>query len=164
MDALRPVIVASHTLPDADRRGLAAAVVAAFGHAYPGWDATVALHELSNRDGLPAGVASLVDGRPAGCATLLADDEVDGLDGVGPWLANVWVEPSARGMGVGSALVEAIVALAEARGANALHLVTDTAVDWYASKEWQVQGAVRVHGTPMTHMARPLAAPRVGQA
>ncbi len=157
MDASRPTIVASHTLPDAARGWLADAIVAAFGHAYPGWDAAAALVELSNGTGLPAGVAALIDGTPVGCATLLADDEVEGLDGVGPWLANVWVAPPARGLGVGSALVDGVVALAIDHGAAALHLVTDTAVAWYASMGWEPHGTVQVHGTAMTHMTRALA-------
>ena len=149
-------IVPSCTLPTDRLHDLARAIVAEFGHAFPAWDEAGAMFELANADGLPSGVAALLDGEVVGCATLLADDEVAGLEHVTPWLGNVYVAPEARGHGIGGALVDAIEAEAARRGAPALHLITDTAVSWYLRRGWRDRGAVSVHGTPMTHMERPL--------
>ncbi len=150
-------IVPGHALPAERLRALAGAIVAEFGHAFPAWDEAAALHELTNADGLPAGVVALLEGEVVGCATLLADDEVAGLEHATPWLGNVLVAPEARGHGIGGALVDAIERDARRRGAQTLHLITDTAVAWYAARGWRDLGTVSVHGTPMTHMERDLA-------
>ena len=51
----------------------------------------------------------------------------DGPDGPGPQLVGMFVEPGARGQGVGAALVEAVTTWARGRGAARLHLwVTST--------------------------------------
>ena len=149
-------IVPARTLSDGALQDLARAIVGEFGHAFPEWDETAARFELTNADGLPTGYAALLDGEVAGCATLLPDDEVAGLERLTPWLGNVYVVPTARGRGVGAALVGAVERAAEHQGASVLHLITDTAVDWYAARGWRDLGVVSVHGTPMTHMVREL--------
>lgn len=135
---------------------IAGALLDAFGHAYPEWTLDDALDELRNRDGLPRTWLAMHEGVGIGCASLLAEDEVDGLAHVGPWLGNVWVHPARRSIGVGRALVDTVAAAARALGCARLHLVTEDAVHWYAAQGWAVDGPVRVHGHPMTAMHRDL--------
>ena len=150
-------IVPAWEVPAPALAALAEELVRAFGHAYPAWTVTEAVGELAHRDGLPHSVVAVGDdGTPLGCASLLADDEVDGLEGVGPWLGNVWVAPAARGRGVGGALVDAVVVAASAGGHHQLHLVTDSAVAWYRRQGWQEVGPAQAHGHGMTHLRLPL--------
>lgn len=151
-------IVPAWEAPTPTLAAFAEDLVQAFGHAYPAWTVAEAVAELAHRDGLPYSVVAVDDdGTALGCASLLADDEVEDLDGVGPWLGNVWVAPAARGRGIGRALVDAVITAASARGCEALHLVTDTATSWYRRQGWQELGPVQVHGHAMTHLCLPLA-------
>jgi GNAT superfamily N-acetyltransferase len=59
--------------------------------------------------------AGPVDAAPAGLAGVYVDDGNANL-------VSMWVSPSARGLGVGKALIEAAVAWARARGFGALFL------------------------------------------
>lgn len=131
---------------------IAGRIVSAFGHAYPGWTAEEALAELRNDDGLPMTLVAVSDGEVIGCASLLDDDEVDGFHDAGPWLGNVWIDPGHRYRGVGSALVASVIASARELQVPALHLVTDSARDWYAGKGWREVGSASVHGHEMTVM------------
>lgn len=136
---------------------VAGQLVAAFGHAYPAWTIEEACTELANANGLPQSLLVVQDGRTIGCASLLADDEVEGFAAISPWLGNLWVDPAHRGRGVGRALVDAVVELARAGGADSLHLVADNTVAWYARIGWAPLGAASVHGHQMTVMRRSLA-------
>lgn len=150
-------IVRAASAPSAFLDVVATQLIATFGYAYPAWSHDEARRELANSVGLPLSLLATADGRAVGCASLLADDEVDGFTGVGPWLGNLWVEPGFRSQGVGRALVAAVVELAQDAGTDALHLITDDAVAWHAANGWQALHVATVHGHPMTVMRRSVA-------
>ena len=145
-------ILPAAALPEEALAVLARALVATFGHAYPQWSAEEAQAELGNAQGLPTSHFAMQNAQVMGCASLLADDEVSGYEGQGPWLGNVWIHEEYRERGVGSALVRSISELAASQGATALYLVTDTATAWYAKQGWTELGSALVHGHAMTVM------------
>jgi ribosomal protein S18 acetylase RimI-like enzyme len=98
----------------------------------PDYDATFAeslaiqdfareLAELPGAYAPPAGrlLLALVDGEPAGCAALKALDAVDVCE-----MKRLYVRPAFRSLGVGRALVEALLAEARAAGYRAMRLDT----------------------------------------
>ncbi len=72
-----------------------------------------------------------------GVATLIDDDELPDAHEPGPWLAAVFVTPTERKAGVGSALVDRIVRRARELNFVTLYLYTEFAEDWYQQKDWQ---------------------------
>lgn len=72
----------------------------------------------------------------------VGDDEPVGVGGVEPageaaLLRSVVVEPSARGDGVGSALCDALEAVARDDGVDALYLLTTTAAAFFAARGYE---------------------------
>lgn len=134
---------------------LADALLAAFGTQYPSWTTDEAVQELAAPGPVPFSLIACEGDQPLGCASLLDDDEVSGWDGR-TWLGNVIVLESARGRGIGSALVDAIEQRATRLGVRELHLVTTTAIDWYERRGWSVRGSADVHGHAMTVMHKSL--------
>ena len=145
-------IIDASDLPVGALPRVAAAVLAEFGHAYPEWTLAQACLELDNRRGLPRSWFAVADDRVIGCASLMLDDEVEGMADVGPWLGNVWVDEAHRARGVGRALVAAVVVEARRHGCTRLHLVTDSASDWYERQGWIADDEVEVHGHRMRAM------------
>lgn len=152
-------IVASHALPESALRPLAEAQVRELGHAYPEWTIESQVSDLQNAAGLPH-TRCIVDdaGRITASATLLADDEVDAHAHLRPWLGDVYVVPDARGEGLGTAVVDAVLSAAHDMGFTNVHLVTDSAEHWYLHRGWTVVGDVTVHGVPYRHLQRELPA------
>lgn len=74
--------------------------------------------------------------RLLGSASLLEDD-MNGSSKYSPWLANVLVLPSARGLGVGSQLIDAITGVARKYGTPWLYLFTEDQQDFYQHRAWQ---------------------------
>ena len=71
-----------------------------------------------------------------GVATLIDDDELPDAPEPGPWLAAVFVTPTERKVGIGSALVKHIVRRARELNFATLYLYTEFAEDWYQQKDW----------------------------
>ena len=71
-----------------------------------------------------------------GVATLIDDDELPDATEPGPWLAAVFVTPTERKVGIGSALVNHIVHRARELNFATLYLYTEFAEDWYQQKDW----------------------------
>jgi GNAT superfamily N-acetyltransferase len=98
---------------------------AAFGSRLADWQGQGDREERwRGRLGIPGSynVVALVDGRPAGMASGVPDDE----PGVAE-LISMWVSPAARGRGVGDRLVAAVEQWARQAGAGVLKLaVTET--------------------------------------
>lgn len=152
-------LVRGWQLRDDVRRLLATQMVSELGHSYPEWTVDEAFAEIGNVDGLPLTVCHLdVEGNALAAASLLDSDEVDGMDGVGPWLANVLVAAAHRGQGHGRAIVRATLELAAGMGFDTLHLVTDTAAGWYLAMGWRDQGDVLVHAHRMRYLLSPSSA------
>src|SRR3990170_1380318 len=99
---------------------LAALHVAEFGHLYDGrtWNAEIAERELREMAMPGSGDATWVafagDGRAVddvlGSVSMVASDDLPGFEHLTPWLASLFVTESARGAGVGGALVDRVLA------------------------------------------------------
>ncbi|GEM_PF-167371 len=119
---------------------LAAAHVAAFGALEPGWDVAAAAAELRmhRADGLPTTLLALEAGGDwLGSVSLLHEDHPR-IPQYTPWLASLYVQPQARGTGLGALLVARAVARAGALGHAHLHLYcTDDLRAYYAGRGWE---------------------------
>lgn len=104
------------------------------------WDEydAVSLHLLATSD----------DGTPIGCARLLPDGHI----------GRMAVLPAWRGQGVGSALLETVLAAARRAGHASAHLSAQChAADFYRRAGFMVQGAVYLEaGIPHVSMTLPL--------
>ena len=74
-----------------------------------------------------------------------------------PWLVRVYVPASARGRGVGGALVRVAEAQARALGAPRLYLCTTDRQSFYGRLGWSEDGDGTYHGQAVTLMSRALA-------
>lgn len=73
-----------------------------------------------------------------GTISLIASD-LDQRPALTPWAAALWVEPEARGAGVGGALLDAAVAAALASGAEAVYLCAQEPLRaFYLGRSWRV--------------------------
>ena len=89
---------------------------------------------------IPIGLIAFVDGEPAGTVSLLEKD-LDECGDLSPWLAGLLVFPEYRTLGVGRALIERLIEVAEEVGEPKVYLWTEIA-DIYANFGWrQIQGA-----------------------
>jgi len=95
------------------------------------------------------------DGGLVGIATLVDDDELPDAIEPGPWLAAVYVEPAARGSGVGSALVSHVASRARVLGHEHLYLYTADRRDWYERRGWLALRESSVRSTAVTVMRLP---------
>lgn len=148
-------IIAGNRCTAEQRAVLAHALVREFGNHYPDWTIDEAIDELAAAGPVPTSLVAFEGDAVLGCASLLDDDEVTGWDGR-HWLGNVVVLDTARGRGIGAALVNAVEAHAVALGLTELHLVTGTALDWYLRRGWTALGTADVHGHAMTVMRKAL--------
>ena len=98
---------------------------------------TAGLRWRANRDTLPMTYVALEDGTPVGTVRLIENDMPSRRD-LSPWLASLYVVPTARGRGVGAALVQFAVRQAAAMGTKRLYLQTSTARGLYERLGWQV--------------------------
>lgn len=105
------------------------------------------------RVGLEQCVVALIDGEPAGTASLVAKD-TDSRPDLSPWLASLYVVPHFRGTGIAPVLVKAVEAAAWRAGHPRLWLFTDGQVDLYASLGWVEHGVLHDHGRPFVLMRR----------
>lgn len=97
------------------------------------------------RTAVPMTVVALSADELLGSASLIAHDMDTRMD-LSPWLASVYVDPSHRGQGVGSALVRAIVARATAMGFPTLYLFTPDRARFYEHLGWRVLEHVQYRG------------------
>lgn len=108
-----------------------------------------------SRDRLPIALIALVDGRPAGTACINLDD-MSVRPELGPWLANLYVDPDFRGRGVGGALVRAAEDAARRAGHARLYLYTPDQERLYAGLGWSVTARCRYDGEEVVVMVRNL--------
>ena len=115
----------------------------------------------AQRETFPTTLVAVEGGRLQGSASLIARDlpeeDLPGFGAVTPWLASVLVLPEFRGQGVGSALVEAVVAHAQGLGVPRLHLFTEGQEAFYRRSGWVDFHRFVLHGAPATVMVRDLA-------
>ncbi|EYF02668.1 GNAT family N-acetyltransferase [Chondromyces apiculatus] len=115
----------------------------------------------AQRATFPTTLVAVEAGRLLGSASLIARDlpeeDLPGFGAVTPWLASVLVLPEFRGQGVGSALVEAVVAHARGLGVPRLYLFTEGQEGFYRRSGWVDVHRFVLRGAPATVMARELA-------
>ena len=110
------------------------------------------LRDQTDPNRIPTTFIALDGGEPLGTASLVEDDMSTHRD-LSPWLASVYVTPTARGRGVASALVRRVVRQAAAMGVTRLYLYTPDARGLYAKLGWQMIAEEHFEGHPVTIMA-----------
>ncbi len=113
---------------------------------------TEGLQQRTNRDRIPTTFVALDGDELLGSVTLVEHDMDTHLE-VSPWVAGVYVRPSARRRGVASALVRHAVREAREMRITRLHLYTSTARDLYEKLGWQPIADDHYEGQPVTIMA-----------
>lgn len=126
---------------------------------FSGWTAADALGELQanarSRSAVPATLVAIADadGAPLGSVSLVDEDSPELRAFDGPWLASLYVAPSARGRGLGEALVRAIVAHAALAGIARVRLFTPHHRGFYERLGWRFEARASSGGAPVDVMA-----------
>lgn len=94
------------------------------------------LQENCHDNQVPLTLIALRDGDVVGTASLIEYD-MDTRRDLSPWLASVYVIPEQRGQGIGTKLVQAIVAKATEIGISKLYLFTPDKEHFYQKLGWQ---------------------------
>ncbi len=107
--------------------------------------------ELNNPDEVTSFVA-LLDDIPVGFCTLKLKE--DFRTDLGPWLADVVVDPKYQKQGIGKKLVDVAVRCAKERGFKKLYLFTfdSTLPEYYESLGWKIIGMDEFRSNPVTLM------------
>jgi GNAT superfamily N-acetyltransferase len=101
---------------------------------------------------IPTTYVALEGDAPLGSASVVVADMPTHPE-LAPWLASVYVTPSARGRGVASALVRCVVEHVAAMGVARLYLYTEGARGLYEKLGWYVIATDHFEGSPVTIMA-----------
>jgi GNAT superfamily N-acetyltransferase len=140
--------------------------VRAFADWVSGWQVDEAAQELQSHitaRGVPTTLVALDEAASPSDALLgsvsLLDSDRPAPDRHAPWLGSLYVRPSARGRGVGAALVRAAVAEAQRLGVPRLHLWTPAHASFYAALGWQSLGPHTFGGLRVTLMRIDCAVP-----
>jgi predicted N-acetyltransferase YhbS len=136
---------------------------AEWGHLYDGpgstWNQEVAEQEFADmqRDDLSLTLVALsVAGDLLGSISLIADDELQGFDHLTPWIASLYVVPTARGVGIASALIDAALRTATDLGYLTVYLFTSGQESYYLQRGWKTLHHTRAHGHAAVVMSRTL--------
>lgn len=128
---------------------------AEWAHLFADWTLDVATAELrdhATRRSVPTTLVLHEDGTVLGSVSLVIEDAPELQDEGSPWLASLYVVPSARGRGYGSRLVRAAAALATEQGVECLYLFTPDQVEFYQHLGWTQRMRTRLHGNDVTLM------------
>ena len=128
--------------------------VAAFADVLATWTIDEAAFELRGhvaRLAVPTTLVAFEEDQLVGSVSLL-DSDLPAPDLYAPWLATLFVDPVARGRGIGAALVRRAVSEAQQLGLPALHLWTPKHADFYARLGWQSLGVECYGGITVTLM------------
>jgi N-acetylglutamate synthase-like GNAT family acetyltransferase len=109
-----------------------------------------------NRDQIPLCVVAHEEGIPVGTAGLVEFDMETRRD-LTPWLADVVVDPERRNAGIGTRVVEFIVARARDLGVKRLYLFTPDRESFYARMGWSVLERTEYRGEQVVIMQIDLA-------
>lgn len=110
------------------------------------------LRDQTNPDRIPTTYIALNGDEPLGSASLV-DYDMETHRELSPWLASVYVTPTARGRGVASALVRRVVRQAAVLGNPRLYLYTENARGLYEKLGWRVIATDHFEGSLVTIMA-----------
>ncbi len=104
------------------------------------------LEEHLNDDKLPLTMIALRDHKPIGMCSLRVNDGI--RPDLSPWLGSLFVEPSARGQGVGEQLIRAVIEKAQNMRYSNLYFLTfdDTLPKWYEKLGWKLIGIDELNG------------------
>ncbi len=137
---------------------------AEWGHLYPSdvWNADIATKEFqamaSSSSPDRTWVAFDGDTRQAldvlGSLSLVASDDLAGYEHLTPWLASMYVVPSARGRGVASALVDHLLMAARDDGHDEVYLFTSGQDEFWRAQGFRVIAKVDTVGHPAIVMSR----------
>lgn len=100
---------------------------------------------------IPATYLAEVDGQVVGSASLVESDMPERPE-LTPWLASVFVAPTARKKGAGRAVVLKIMEHARAAGIKTLYLYTPDREHFYRHMGWQTIEHLVYHGANVTLM------------
>ncbi|MGL6289129.1 MAG: GNAT family N-acetyltransferase [Silanimonas sp.] len=126
---------------------------------FPGWTTADALQELQanarSTGPVPTTLVALAEsgGALLGSVSLVDEDSPDLRAFDGPWLASLFVAPSARGHGLGEALVRAIVTHASQSGIARVRLFTPHHRGFYERLGWRFEARASSGGEPVDVMA-----------
>lgn len=102
----------------------------------------------ANDDRIPLTLVALDGDACVGTVSLFVAD-LGARPDLTPWLAALYVAPTHRNQGVGSALLERLLVIARRLGVKRLYLHTETAAPFYARRGWQfLFHAVNDRGEP----------------
>lgn len=111
-----------------------------WGHADPEGSVdtwTDALRERTLRDKIPTTYVALSDSNTLLGAVTLVDSDMEAHKELTPWLAGLYVHPDHRKKGIGSALVNHLVAKVQDIGLPELFLYTSNATVLYKKLGWR---------------------------
>jgi predicted N-acetyltransferase YhbS len=114
------------------------------------------LVQSANRDHIPISYVAIDQDAVLGSISLIAHNMDTHLE-LSPWLAALYVIPSHRRRGIGSALVRHLVQQAHRLEMPRLYLYTSTARDLYAKLGWRHLVEEEYEGHAVTIMALDLA-------
>jgi len=125
----------------------------------PQWSYEEALAELQSHTGracIPTTFVALAGEQLLGSASLILDD-FEAVRNLSPWMASVFVMPEQRSKGIGSKLVERVVAEARQLQVSTLYLFTAGQEDYYRKLGWAFYQRADCAGHEVTIMCRQLA-------
>ncbi len=93
------------------------------------------LRQRTNRDRIPTTYVAMDGSELLGSVTLEDHDMSTHLE-LSPWLAGLYVKPTMRGQGIGTALTKHAVHSAVQMGVNRLYLYTESARGLYEKLGW----------------------------
>jgi GNAT superfamily N-acetyltransferase len=135
---------------------------AEWGHLYNGpgstWNEELARQEFADmqREAIPMSILAIDPSTDAllGSISLIADDELHGFEHLTPWLASLFVLPEARGRGIGSALIEAVMDQAARVGSERVYLFTSGQQGYYEDRGWELIDTASAHGHAVSVMTK----------
>ena len=89
-----------------------------------------------------------------GSISLIESDDLPGFERLSPWLASLYITSRARGAGLGTRLVECVMAEAAARGHAYVHLFTAGQDTYYLARGWRTIAEVDHRGERAVVMAK----------
>lgn len=129
---------------------------ATWGHLYSHWTLDVARAELEDHaaraSGLPTTLLAIEDGELLGSVSLVFEDAPELSEHGSPWLASLYVTPSARGRGIGAQLARAAVERAAEEGVAELFLFTPEHRAFYERLGWRPLARTRLKGAAVDLM------------
>jgi N-acetylglutamate synthase-like GNAT family acetyltransferase len=144
---------------------------AEWGHLYNGpgssWNEDIATEEFAamKREVIPLTLIALDEQTHEliGSVSLIADDELHGFAHLTPWLASLYVVPSARNRRVASTLINRVSNEAHRLGHTQMYLFTSGQSKYYSDRGWHTVALTTAHGHRATVMSRATSEGRASQ-